>query len=103
MRKNAASLLFSDVRREVLAAMLIHPQRRWYLSALARHTGAAASHLHRELAALTEAGILSRHVEGREVYFEADPACPLLPELTTLLRKLVGAPAVLQAAPSPPS
>ena len=98
MRKNAASLLFSDVRRKVLAAMLIHPQKRWYLSALSRHTGAAASHLHRELLALTEAGILPRRAEGREVYFEADTACPFLPELTSLLRKLVGAPAVLQTA-----
>lgn len=96
MRKNAADLLFPSVRRDILAAMLLHPQRRWYLAALSRHTKAAPSHLHRELAALSDAGILSRRAEGREVYFEADPACPFLPELTSLLRKLVGAPAVLE-------
>lgn len=96
MRKTAPDALFSTVRRQVLGAMLLHPQKRWYLSELARHLCAAASHLHRELAALVEAGILTRQVEGRQTYFEANPACPFLPELTGLLRKLIGAPAVLE-------
>jgi predicted nucleotidyltransferase len=101
MGKNAASLLFPAVRREILAAMLLHSQKSWYLSSLAKHTKAAPSHLHRELAALSEAGILTRRVSGREVYFEADPACPFLPELSGLLQKLVGAPAVLEKALKP--
>jgi predicted nucleotidyltransferase len=98
MGKNAAEILFSRLRREVLGAMLLHPQQTWYLSQLARHLRATPSHLHRELAALAEAGILSRRVEGRQTYFQANPICPFLPELTSLLRKLVGAPAVLQKA-----
>jgi predicted nucleotidyltransferase len=96
MGKNAVELLFPKIRREVLAAMLLHPQRTWYLSKLARHLDAAPSHLHRELAALTEAGILTRRAEGRQTYFAANPACPLLPELTGLLRKTMGARAVLE-------
>jgi predicted nucleotidyltransferase len=98
MRKNAAHLLFPTIRREVLGAMLLHPQKTWYLSQLARHLGAAASHLHRELGGLSEAGILTRRVEGRQTYYAANPACPFLSELTGLLRKLMGAPAVLETA-----
>jgi predicted nucleotidyltransferase len=98
MRKNAAEMLFSGLRREVLRAMLLHPQETWYLSQLARHLRAAPSHLHRELAALADAGILVRRVEGRQTYFHANPACPFLPELTGLLRKLAGAQAVLEKA-----
>jgi predicted nucleotidyltransferase len=98
MRKNAAEVLFSGLRREVLGAMLLHPQKVWYLSQLARHLRAAPSHLHRELAALAEAGILSRRVEGRQTYFQANPICPFLPELAGLLRKLTGAPVVLRKA-----
>jgi len=101
MGKKAADTLFSTVRREVLFAMLLHPQKTWYLSQLARHLGAAPSHLHRELASLVEAGILTRRVEGRQTYFEANPACPLLPELSGLLRKMMGAPAVLEKALRP--
>ena len=98
MGKNAPEALFSTVRCAVLAAMLLHPKKSWYLSEVARHIGAATSHLHRELGALVEAGILTRRVEGRQTYFEANPACPFLPELTGLLRKLVGAPAVIAQA-----
>jgi predicted nucleotidyltransferase len=101
MRKNAPEALFSTVRRKVLAALLLHPKKSWYLSELARHIGAAASHLHRELNDLVEAGILTREVEGRQTYFEANPVCPFLPELTELLRKLVGAPSVLAQALRP--
>ena len=101
MRKTAPEALFSTVRREVLAAMLLHPKQTWYLSELARHLGAAASHLHVELKSLVEAGILTKRVEGRQTYFSANPACPFLPELSGLLRKLVGAPAVLSAALQP--
>ncbi len=101
MGKNAAEILFSTVRRDVLAAMLLHPQKSWYLSELGRHIGAAPSHLHRELAALTECGILFRRVEGRQSYFEANAVCPFLPELTRLLKKLVGIPAVVAKAIHP--
>ncbi len=98
MRKTAADVLFSTLRRDVLGAILLHPKRSWYLSELGRYLDATASHLHRELATLVEAGILSRRVEGRQTYFEANAACPFLPELRGLLTKLIGVPAVLTKA-----
>lgn len=95
MRKVAATILFSSVRRQVLATILLHPQKSWYLSELGRQIDAAPSHLHRELAALVEAGILNKRNEGRQTYFSANPDCEFLPELTGLLRKLVGIPDVI--------
>jgi len=95
MRKYVSDVLISTVRRKVLGAMLLHPRKTWYLSQLARELGAAPSHVHRELGVLVEAGILTRRVEGRQTYFTANVGCPFLPELTDLLRKLAGAPAVL--------
>jgi uncharacterized protein len=96
MRKHCQAVVFSAVRQQVLGTLLLHPQKSWYLSQLVRHIGAAPSHLHRELALLTEAGILIRRVEGRQTYFQANPTCPILPELTGLLCKLTGAAAVLE-------
>jgi predicted nucleotidyltransferase len=101
MGKSALDLLFPSVRRDVLAAMLLHPQKQWYLSELGRHIGAAPSHLYRELTALAEAGILNRTEEGRQTYYEAHPECPILPELAGLLRKLMGAPVALEKVLSP--
>ena len=98
MGKLAKDALFSRVRRDVLGTILLHPQKTWYLSQLVRHLGAAPSHLHRELGSLVEAGILIRRVEGRQTYFQANAACPFLPDLTGLLRKMIGAPAVLTDA-----
>jgi predicted nucleotidyltransferase len=68
----------------------MHPDRWWYLSDLAKHLEVSPSSLQRELALLSTAGILLRRRDGNRVYFQADSACPLLPELQGLLLKTVG-------------
>src|SRR5580704_5222572 len=97
MRKKSASeaLLFPHIRQRVLATFLLHPKREWYLSDLARTLKCAPGHLHRELALLSDAGILHRRVEGRQVYYSPDPDCPYLSELTALVRKTMGVDIVL--------
>jgi predicted nucleotidyltransferase len=97
MRKKTPTeaLLFPHTRQRVLATLLLHPKKEWYLSELARLLGSASAHLHRELTLLHEAGILSRRVEGRQVYYSPEPACPYLPELTALVRKTMGLDLVL--------
>ena len=101
MGKNAKHVLFPKVRLDILRTMLLEPRKEWYLSQLARHLVAAPSHLHRELSALTAAGILIRRVEGRQTYYAANPRSPLIPELTGLMRKLAGTAIVLEAALQP--
>jgi predicted nucleotidyltransferase len=68
----------------------MHPDRWWYLSDLAKHLEVSPSSLQREIALLSTAGILLRRRDGNRVYFQADTACPLLPELQGLLLKTVG-------------
>lgn len=98
MGKNALDTLFSTVRREVLAALLLHSKKSWYLSELMWHLDRAASQLHRELTALTEIGLLIRRIEGRQTYFTANEDCPYVEELTKLLQKLAGLEASLKDA-----
>ena len=97
MRKKTASeaLFFPHARQRVLATLLLHPKKEWYLSELARLLKSAPAHLHRELALLAAAGVLRRRVEGRQVYYSPDPDCPYLPELTALVRKTMGVHIVL--------
>ncbi len=100
MRKKASSevLLFPHARQRVLATLLLHPKKEWYLSELARLLKSAPAHLHRELGLLVAAGVLRRRVEGRQVYYSPDPECPYFAELAALIRKTMGLEIVLARA-----
>lgn len=60
------------------------------MSDLAQRLHVRPSSLQRELASLTEAGILKREPDGNRVYYRAALDFPLLPELQSLLVKSVG-------------
>lgn len=73
-----------------MATLLLSPERSWYLSDLAKHLHVQPSSLQRELVSLTEAGIFSRETDGNRVYYQANPAFPLLPELQSIFAKTTG-------------
>ncbi len=90
MRNNLLDALFPRTRQNILAALLLFPERRWYLSDLAQHLKVTPSSLQRELASLTEAGVVCREADGNRVYFWANPDFPLLPEMQGIFAKTVG-------------
>lgn len=89
MRKKVAEALFSAVRLELLEVLLLHPKRSWYLTELVRYLKRVPSQLHGELHELWDASVLTKRVEGRQVYFSRNVCCPILSELQSLLRKLI--------------
>jgi predicted nucleotidyltransferase len=93
--------LFPRIRQGILAAVLLHPERWWYGSDLARHLDVTPSSLQRELRSLVAAGILERRQDGNRVYVRAHPACPFLPDLQRLLIKTAGIVDVLREALTP--
>jgi DNA-binding transcriptional ArsR family regulator len=101
MRKSAIDALLPGTRKAILAATLMQPERWWYLSDLAHHLAVSPSSLQRELASLVEAGILRRKRDGNRVYYQPDPDCPFLPELTGLMTKTAGLLDVLRKALGP--
>ncbi len=102
MRKSPClDALLPKTRQAILAATLMHADRWWYLSDLARHLGLRPSSLQRELSSLVNAGILSRRRDGNRVYFRADPDCPLLTELQSIMTKTVGLAEVLRESLEP--
>ncbi|MGH8065925.1 MAG: ArsR family transcriptional regulator [Candidatus Entotheonellia bacterium] len=102
MRKqHALDALFPRIRQAILAATVLHPDRWWYLSDLAKHLGVRPSSLQRELTALVDAGVLCRRQDGNRVYFQANPDCPFLPELQGLLVKTTGIIDVLRESLAP--
>lgn len=99
--KGLVEALWPLVRRRVLAALLIDPDRDLHLSEIVRRTSLAASTVQREVVALSEAGILLRRVEGRQVYYRANRACPIFPELRGIVLKTVGLGDLLREALEP--
>src|SRR5713101_5352181 len=89
-KSRALDALISRTKQQILAATLLQPERSWYLMELARHLQVRPSSLQRELKLLVEAGILKRRQNGNRVYFQADSACPIRPELAQILAKTIG-------------
>jgi DNA-binding transcriptional ArsR family regulator len=90
VRPKLVDVLMPRTRQAILAATLLHPEKTWYLNDLARHLRLRPSSLQRELAALTGAGILKSHRQGRMVYYQADPESPVFPDLQSLMAKTAG-------------
>lgn len=98
---DAGILLFGKTRRYVLAWLYGHPDERSYLRQLARQTGAAQGAMQRELNGLTRAGLVTRTVEGRQVYFQANRESSIFAELQQLLLKTAGATETIRTALTP--
>jgi predicted nucleotidyltransferase len=77
------------------------PEQSFYLRQVARLSGSALGATQRELKGLAAAGIVTRRVEGRRVYFQADPRCPVFRELKELMDKTAGAREALSAVLAP--
>jgi len=96
-----AGFLLGRTRAAVLSELLLHPDTALHVRALARATGANAGSLHRELRGLADVGVLSREEVGRQVLYRANLACPVFPELRSLLKKTSGLADVLRDALAP--
>jgi predicted nucleotidyltransferase len=90
--------LFSKTRRAVLSLLYSHVDDAFYLRQIVRAAGVGLGAVQRELKQLSDAGIIQRVVRGHQVYYQANPRCPVFGELKTLVVKTVGVGAVLQAA-----
>lgn len=93
-----ATLLFGSYRRRVLELLLLHPDSAYHVREIARLTGTSAGTLHKELAKLADAGLLSRQRVGNQVRYAAELACPIYEELAAILRKTSGLADVLADA-----
>ena len=101
MSKQPIDFLFSPYRRQVLALLLLRPDERFHVRELERLTGISAGSLHRELKAMSEAGLLIREQQGNQVLYQADRSCSIFEELASIFRKTVGLGSELTTALEP--
>jgi predicted nucleotidyltransferase len=89
--------LMPKTRRAILGLLFRHPGEAFYQGQIMRAVGGGRGAVQRELASLTEAGILRRDLRGDRAYFLANEDCPVFQELRGLVLKTVGLVDVLAA------
>ena len=89
-RSGIGEVLFPKTRRKVLALFLLNPHKRYYFRETIRLLGEAPGSLQRELKSLTMVGILSVESIGVQKFYQANPECPVLRELKSLVEKTFG-------------
>lgn len=88
MRSAAPALLpvfRSQLQADILAALLLDPEREYSMTDLARRFGAPLSTVHGEVARLTEAGLLIRRNVGRAAMIRANSTNRFVEPLAELL------------------
>ncbi|MDP2238595.1 MAG: nucleotidyltransferase domain-containing protein [Burkholderiales bacterium] len=89
---SVANYLLGATRFAVLKELFLQPESALHVRELARITGASPGSLHRDLRALADLGLLLREEVGRQVHYQANPACPVFDELAALLQKATDTP-----------
>jgi predicted nucleotidyltransferase len=95
---NIANSLFGKTRRAVLALLYSHVDERFYFRQIARILGIGLGALQRELANLSDAGLIRKTVIGRQVFYQANSECPIYIDLKNLVMKTIGVGDVLKTA-----
>jgi len=89
-KNNLGATLFGKARRGILSLLYGHADEEYYLRQIARTTGIGIGPVQRELKLLTDSGIIQRRVQGRQVYYQANPDSPIFKELISLIIKTAG-------------
>jgi predicted nucleotidyltransferase len=92
------SALMGQTRQRVLALLYGHPEEAFYLREVVRRTEGGVGAVARELARLTEAGLLVSHSRGQHSYYQANRGSPVFHELRGLIAKTEGLGSVLSSA-----
>lgn len=80
-----APLFRSDAQGEILARLLLNPDRSYSIAELGRATDTSYASTHREVQRLMRAGLLEEHRVGRHHQLRADTSSPAYRPLTELL------------------
>jgi predicted nucleotidyltransferase len=102
--KNATSLadaLFPKGRQRVLAVLFGNPGRSFYANEVIALAQSGTGAVQRELAALSEAGLLTVTKQGNQKHYQANADAPVFAELRGLVLKTMGLGDVLKVALAP--
>ena len=93
-----ADALFPKVRQRVLAVLFGTPGRSFYANEVIALAQSGTGAVQRELAGLSEAGLLTVTKQGNQKHYQANADAPVFAELRGLVLKTMGLADVLRAA-----
>ena len=96
-----ADALFPKGRQRVLAVLFGNPGRSFYANEVIALAQSGTGAVQRELAALSEAGLITITWQGNQKHYQANAAAPIFEELRGLVLKTMGLADVLLAALAP--
>ena len=96
-----ADALFPKGRQRVLAVLFGIPGRSFYANEVIALAQSGTGAVQRELAALSEAGLITITWQGNQKHYQANAAAPIFEELRGLVLKTMGLADVLLAALAP--
>jgi len=96
-----ADALLPRTRQRVIGALFGQPGRSFYTSELIALTRAGSGAVQRELADLTQVGLLTCTKVGHQKHYQANPSSPVFTELRGLVLKTVGLADVIRAGLAP--
>ena len=96
-----ADALFPKGRQRVLAVLFGNPGRSFYANEVIALAQSGTGAVQRELATLSEAGLLKVTKQGNQKHYQANADAPVFAELRGLVLKTMGLADVLRAALAP--
>jgi len=93
-----ADALFPKVRQRVLAVLFGTPDRSFYANEVIALAQSGTGAVQRELAGLSDAGLLTVSKQGNQKHYQANANAPVFAELRGLVLKTMGLADVLRAA-----
>jgi len=96
-----ADALFPKVRQQVLAVLFGTPDRSFYANEVIALAQSGTGAVQRELAGLSEAGLLTVRKQGNQKHYQANASAPVFAELRGLVLKTMGVADVLRSALAP--
>lgn len=100
-RGSLADALFSGTQQRVLGLLFGQPERSFYATELINLAGVGSGAVQRELASLSQSGLVTVKAVGNQKHYQANPASPIYDELCGMVRKTVGLAEPLRAALAP--
>ena len=96
-----ADALFSGTQQRVLGLIFGQPRRSFYATELIGLTGGGSGAVQRELARLSQSGLVTIHPVGNQKHYQANPDSPIYAELCGIAQKTVGLAEPLREALAP--
>lgn len=98
---NTNNVLFSKIQQNVLGLLYCHPDLDFHTNEIIRMAGMGTGAVQRELAKLTQAGILTMKLVGNQKRYQANHNHPLFTELRSIILKTFGLADVLKETITP--